>query len=175
MSGTTIKLVFRILFLVIILYITRFVIANKSITRKDIQAEVIINSSASRVWQSLLDFKTYPQWNPFIRNMAGTASPGEKLKAKMHLGKLTMTLRPTVLVVEPERELRWIGRLYVQGLFDGEHSFIIEPLSGNQVRFIQREEFNGLLIPFFTSLLKDTRKSFNDMNRALKERAESSN
>jgi len=90
----------------------------------------------------------------------------------MHLGNRTMTFRPTVLAVEPYKELRWIGHLFISGIFDGEHSFIIEPLNENQVRLVQSEKFNGLLVPFFTLLLEDTRKSFNDMNRALKERAE---
>jgi hypothetical protein len=51
-----------------------------------------------------------------------------------------MNFKPTVLAVEPERELRWIGRFLVRGLFDGEHSFRIEPLDHNRSRFIQSEE-----------------------------------
>ncbi len=31
------------------------------------------------------------------------------------------TFRPTVLVAEPNRELRWLGRLFMPGPFDGEH------------------------------------------------------
>lgn len=107
--------------------------------------------------------------------MAGTASPGKKLTAKMRAGNISMTLRPTVLVVEPERELRWRGHLFISGLFDGEHSFIIKPLGENQVRFVQREEFNGLLIPLSSTLLKDTDNGFNEMNQALKKRAELEN
>ncbi|MDD1762195.1 MAG: SRPBCC domain-containing protein, partial [Methanothrix sp.] len=56
--------------------------------------------------------------------------------------------------------------------FDGEHSFVIEPLGERKVRFIQSEEFNGLMIPFSKSLLNETEQNFNEMNRALKERAE---
>ena len=37
-----------------------------------------------------------------------------------------MTFKPTVLAVHPERELRWLGRFILPGLFDGEHSFRIE-------------------------------------------------
>jgi hypothetical protein len=29
--------------------------------------------------------------------------------------------KPKVLSVRPERELRWLGRLFVRGVFDGEH------------------------------------------------------
>jgi hypothetical protein len=155
-----------------ILYAATLVAANTSITQRTLKAEAVINASASKVWKVLIDFGAYPQWNPFIRQVTGTAEPGEQLTIRMHSGGRTMTFLPTVLVVQPQRELRWLGRLFIPGVFDGEHSFVIEPLGGRQVRFIQSEEFNGLLIPFSKSLLKETKQSFNEMNRALKERAE---
>jgi hypothetical protein len=85
-----------------------------------------------------------------------------------------MSFRPTVLVAEPNQELRWLGHLWFSGLFDGEHSFSIEPLGEGWVRFIQRERFGGLLVPFHSKMLdRDTRRGFEEMNRALKVRAES--
>ena len=73
-----------------------------------------------------------------------------------------------------EHALRWLGRLLVPGLFDGEHSFTIRPLAEDRVRFVQREEFKGLLVPLFArSLDANTRRGFEQMNAALKERAES--
>ena len=84
-----------------------------------------------------------------------------------------MLFSPTVLVAEPSRELRWLGHLWFPGLFDGEHSFSIEPLGEEHVRFVQRERFKGLLLPFLSKMLdRDTRRGFEEMNRALKLRAE---
>ena len=84
-----------------------------------------------------------------------------------------MTFKPKVLKAEPNRELRWLGHLLVPGLFDGEHSFTIEPLEENRIRFVQREAFKGLLVPLFArSLDNNTRRGFEEMNHALKERAE---
>lgn len=172
MSKYTVRKLFRAFLLASIFYITASIAVNKSVTRKEIRSEIVVNAPASRVWQTLIDFEAYQQWNPFIRKVDGIARQGNRISAQMHLGNRTMTFRPTVLAVEPYKELRWIGHLFISGIFDGEHSFIIEPLDENQVRLVQSEKFNGLLVPFFTSLLEDTRKSFNDMNRALKERAE---
>ena len=54
-----------------------------------------------------------------------------------------------------------------------KYSFTIEPLEENRVRFIQREAFKGLLVPLFArSLETNTQRGFEEMNRALKERAE---
>jgi hypothetical protein len=85
-----------------------------------------------------------------------------------------MLFSPTVLVAEPNRELRWLGHLWFPGLFDGEHSFAIEPLDEGRVRFIQRERFTGLLVPFLSKTLDgDISRGFNEMNSALKLRTES--
>jgi len=171
MSILTTRLALVIILFIVVLYAATLVAANTSITQRTIQIEVTINASASKVWQVLTDFEAYPQWNPFIRQMTGAARPGEQLMAELHSGGRTMTIRPTVLVVQPERELAWIGRLFIPGVFDGEHSFIIEPL-GDRVHFVQSETFKGVLVPFSGAILSDTERSFQGMNQALKERAE---
>ena len=85
-----------------------------------------------------------------------------------------MSFRPTVLTAEPNRGFRWLGHLWVPGLFDGEHSFTVEPLGEDLVRFIQAERFSGLLLPMLTKMLdRDIRPGFEEMNRALKLRSES--
>jgi hypothetical protein len=84
-----------------------------------------------------------------------------------------MTFRPTVRAARPGRELRWLGHLLVAGLFDGEHSFQIEPLGAGRSRFTQAERFSGLLVRPFGGGLAKTERGFEAMNRALKARVES--
>ena len=141
---------------------------------KELHTEIEIQASDERVWQLLTDFADFPEWNPFIRRASGEALTGARLEVLLQPpGGRAMTFRPTVLKAEPRRELRWLGRLLVPGLFDGEHIFSIEPLDAQRVRFMQREVFRGLLVPLFAgSLERDTRRGFEAMNRALKERAE---
>jgi hypothetical protein len=141
---------------------------------KQLHTETEIGASAWRVWELLTDFASYPEWNPFIRSISGELAPGERLQARLEPpGGRAMTFKPKVLTAEPNRELRWLGHLLVPGLFDGEHSFTIQPLEDDRVRFIQREAFKGLLVPLFVqSLESNTRRGFEEMNHALKERAE---
>jgi hypothetical protein len=141
---------------------------------KQLHTEIEIDASAKRVWELLTDFASYPEWNPFIRSIGGQPAPGERLRARLEPpGGRAMTFKPKVLTAEPNRELRWIGHLLVPGLFDGEHSFTIQPLEDDRVRFVQREAFRGLLVPLFArSLESNTRRGFEEMNRALKGRAE---
>jgi len=83
-----------------------------------------------------------------------------------------MTFKPTVLGVEPERELRWRGRLLLPGIFDGEHILHVEPLDEARSRFTQAERFSGILVGLFQGTLEKTELGFEQMNAALKARAE---
>ena len=140
---------------------------------KQLSSEIIINSSAERVWELITDFGDFPQWNPFIRRATGEIRTGAKLEVFIQpSGTRGMTFRPKVLKVDPYHELRWLGRLCLPWLFDGEHAFIIEPSSEGSVKFIQREKFTGLLVLFTRGLLRDTQRGFEEMNRELKKRAE---
>jgi hypothetical protein len=141
---------------------------------KEINTEIEINASAEKVWQLLTDFAAYPQWNPFIRSVNGKPESNAKLQIFVQpSGSRGMKFSPTILKAEPQKELRWLGSLFVRGLFEGEHIFNIEPVAEEKVKFVQREQFSGLLVPlFWRSLDTDTRRGFNEMNVALKERAE---
>jgi len=82
-----------------------------------------------------------------------------------------MTFRPTVKGFVPNRELRWLGRVGIPGLFDGEHVFELSPVGPDRTRFVQRENFRGLFVPFLAkSLDRDARRGFEEMNLALRER-----
>jgi hypothetical protein len=106
-----------------------------------VHAEVEISAPPERVWRVLTDFSAYSQWNPFIRRACREVRQGERLEVCVQPpdGR-AMTFRPTVLIAEPSRELRWLGHLWLPGLFDGEHAFLIEPLGDERVRLVQREK-----------------------------------
>jgi hypothetical protein len=143
---------------------------------RELKTQIEINAPAQRVWQILTDFKGYGRWNPFVRSLNGEPQEGSRLKVFIKPpGSRGMTLRPVVLKAEPGKELRWLGRLFVPGLFDGEHRFVIEPADAGRVIFTQAEKFRGLLVPLlWKSLDRNTRQGFNQMNEALKRLAEGS-
>ena len=141
---------------------------------KQLNAEIEVQASPDRVWEVLADFAAYHQWNPFIVQAAGHAVPGSRLELKMRPpGGRTTTFRPEVLEADPGRRLRWLGRVLVPGLFDGEHSFTIQHMGPGRVRLTQHEEFRGLLAaPVLTLIAKPTLQGFDQMNQALKSRVE---
>lgn len=140
----------------------------------EIRTEIEIGASADRVWSILIDFPAQPQWNPFVRSIEGKAAVGERLKISVQPpGGKGMSFRPTLLVVDRNRELRWVGRLLLPGIFDGEHYFQIGESGPERVKFVHGEKFSGLLVPLAKSGLEGgTKAGFEAMNQALKARAE---
>lgn len=147
-------------------------LASKMAERR-IETTIEINAPAERVWAVLTDFARQPSWNPFITAISGALAPGARLSVTIAPpGRSAMRFRPTLLTVRPGRELRWRGRLFIPGVFDGEHYFLLEPLSAGRTRFIQGEKFSGLLVGFVSGALAATEAGFNAMNAALKHAAE---
>ena len=140
--------------------------------RNEIHSEVTIEASADEVWAVLSDFASYEAWNPSMKSMQGEATVGTRLTIRFALnGGRTMTMRPTVLVAEPGRELRWLGHLLMPGLFDGEHRFTIEEREPGRVTLHQDERFRGLLVPFLRKFIEvDTLTTFHAVNEALAHR-----
>jgi hypothetical protein len=140
---------------------------------KELVTAVDIDAPAETVWDVLVDFSAYPEWNPRTR-ITGTAAEGERLVVAPGPDAEGMpTFRPTVLRADGT-ELRWLGHLAVRGLFDGEHVFAVEDLGEDRSRLTQSESFGGLLVgPLMRLYGADTEAGFEAVNAALKERAES--
>ena len=141
---------------------------------REIQTEIEIEAPDSRVWEVLTDVSRFPDWNPFVKSLTGNLAEGEQIVVTLEPpgGKPT-TFKPRIVRLEAGCELRWLGHVLVPGLFDGEHIFTVEPQDGNSVRFVQREEFTGLLAgPLLRMVGERTKLGFETMNEALKARAE---
>jgi len=142
---------------------------------REITSEIEINTQSSNVWKILINLEKYVAWNPFIKEAEGVIEEGERLR--VHIAPpdgRSMTFNPWITRVVENSELRWHRRFLLPGLFDGEHIFELVPLTENSVKFIQRENFSGLLVPlFWKNTAQSTRKGFEAMNKAIKARAES--
>ncbi|MFB6204922.1 MAG: SRPBCC family protein [Haloglomus sp.] len=165
-----------------------------------IHTSIDIDAPAETVWAALTDFAAYPEWNPRSR-ISGVAAPGERLVVAPGPDAEGMpTFRPRVLTAGPvltaspadvgatadetesasdgetatqAYELRWLGHLWVRGLFDGEHAFRIEPLADDRSRLTQSESFSGVLAGLLLRRYgADTESGFRAVNEALKAHAE---
>lgn len=139
----------------------------------EIVTEIEIAAGAEKVWNVLTDFAAYQEWNSMMWPERGELRPGEKLVVRARLaGGIRISFRPTIRTAEPARELSWNGRLPVR-LLQGIHSFVIQPVSQDRVRFIHRETFSGWIAPLYMLVMSAwARRAYAKMNRELKARVE---
>jgi len=141
--------------------------------RHEIRSEITFEGTTDEAWGVLIDFLRYGEWNPGFVNFAGRPEVGQRLDITFtpRDGKRPMSMRPTVIEVEPGKRFRWLGHLLVPGLFDGEHRFEIHEAEPGRVTFVQGERFRGVLLPFLRGMLdRDTLPMFHRVNEAFARR-----
>jgi hypothetical protein len=141
---------------------------------QEVQSHIDIEAPASLVWAILADFGSYRRWNPLIRGVLGRTATGAEIEIRLRspVGA-DVSVRSTVVRVREPRELRWLERWTMPGLFSSEHRFRIETLPEGGVRFHHGERVRGVMVPLLNRRRRLRGKpGFDAMNTALKQRAE---
>ena len=138
---------------------------------KAFSAAIDISAPPTEVWAILTDLGSYHEWNPLFVEAAGNVAVGQRitLSSRHPANGHLMTVKPTITVLEPGTELRWVSSL--PGIISGEHSFTLSAADGG-TRLVQAETFRGLLARFSGRTFANADASFRALNEALKERAE---
>jgi hypothetical protein len=140
---------------------------------KNIQTEILILADTAKVWDVLMNFDSYPKWNPFITSISGERKLGNRLTVSINPpGGKGMTFKPNILTLEANKEFRWKGKLGINGIFDGEHYFILESVDKDITKFIHGEKISGLLVTLVGKMLDKTQKGFQLMNESIKKECE---
>lgn len=141
---------------------------------KTIETDIMVDSTPNKIWGILTNFKEYELWNPFMTKVVGNAILGSKIEVNIKtISGKKRTYFPIITKCEINRELRWKGKSFLPGIFDGERIFVIEKSNDNRVSFLHKEIFKGLGVKLVGNKLdQDLRESFVRMNKALKARAE---
>jgi len=137
---------------------------------KEIRTEIVIKATPAKIWKILTNFEQFSTWNPFIISIQGTLAAGNIIRVELAPPDAKrMKLKPRILRVIPNQEFRWLGRILIPGIFDGEHIFELRDNKNETTTVIQREIFTGILVPFLKKMLDDnTRRGFESMNSELK-------
>jgi hypothetical protein len=132
-----------------------------------------IHAGPGRLWEILTDLAKYPEWNSVIPAAKGTLTPGSRLDLRLKLSEGNPTpFAPEVVKVIPEKELLLTKSLAHKRLLYAKHYFLIAELDANTVRFSQRWEFSGLLLPLLWGKLEAGLGAFARLNKDIKREAE---
>lgn len=137
-----------------------------------INTSILINAAPEVVWNNFFNFRTYPEWNPFIKYIKGNIEQGQKFRVQLN----SIEFKPRLITLKKEREFTWLGHLFIPGIFDGCHSFQFIDNGDGTTTLIQKEDFNGILVRLMKKKLDtEIMTGFKAMNEALKNRVESQN
>lgn len=142
---------------------------------KTVSTGIKIRAKPEKVWDILTKFSDYEEWNPVMTRIIGEASLGKKIEVHIHTIKgKNRIYHPTITKFDINEELRWQGRSFLPGIFEGERIFEIKEISSEEISFIHLEVFRGIGVKLMGNRLdEDLQQSFEAMNIALKARAES--
>lgn len=142
---------------------------------RELYTEIRIAAPRERVWQLIVDLAGYERWNPFIIRASGVPSPGHEIRIRMRPpGARAMNYTLKTLALDEGREFRWLGKMGMRGILDGEHIFELRDDGSGGVTLVHREYFRGILVPFVWNAFLNTklRHGFELMNEHLKNEAE---
>ena len=141
---------------------------------KTIETNIVIESTPEKIWDVLTNFEEYELWNPFMTKVVGNASLGSKIEVNIKtISGKNRSYYPIITKCETNKELRWKGKSFLPGVFDGERVFVLEKSDDDKVSFSHKEIFSGLGVKLVGNKLDENlREGFVRMNVALKVRAE---
>lgn len=159
----------------IVVSVLLLVIAGLSRTSFVIEETVDIDAPPSRVWAVIADHARYAEWNTQLAWLGAPASLGATLHLRLAAeGADPYEFKPLVTAWEPERRFTWLAITGIPRVFDGEHTFTLEPLGERGTRVVNREEYRGVLSLLMKNLpmMAGAPAGFRKMNDELRRRAE---
>lgn len=149
------------------------------VEKMNAEVKTKIRASPEAVYKILLEFTSYPDWNPMITRIVGDAQVGSKLDLviKMEDRDHRHKTRATVLKRDTYKEFRWVETLFISFLFRAEQYFLIDDhgkgQEADQCTFIHGKTFSGILLPIFKKRIGPRlEKTLMNFNEAFKARVE---
>ncbi|TDC08252.1 SRPBCC domain-containing protein [Nonomuraea longispora] len=141
-----------------------------------IRTEIHIVASPEQVWAILCDFDAYAEWNPLVPRMRGAAVTGSRLSLPTALwpgGPVVVPMRATVEDATPPRRLAWRTTVLARGVVSSVHTFDLSPDRGG-THVVHQESVTGVAAGMMWPVLRRFEPVFEQLNQALKSRAEAS-
>lgn len=144
--------------------------------RHTVYSEVVeIDAPIETVWQVLLDFDSYPEWNPFTKKVETDLVIGNPVNLHVKMPRrINMVQVEYVREVTEPNTLSWGMTMGAEFLLVALREQHLKPLGDNRCSYHTTDAFDGLLTPVVKALFGGPiRDGFNAMAYALKRRAES--
>ena len=136
-----------------------------------IQTVIDIDACPADIWQVLVDFDAYPDWNPMLGKVQTHLESGAKVRMEvLREESKPLKLTANITSLKDAEEVVWYGGNAL--VISGEHYFRIEQTEKEHCRLHHGENFRGLLVPLLRPTLMKASALYEAMNVALKQRVE---
>lgn len=139
-----------------------------------LQAEIEIDATSTRVWDVLLNFASYPEWNPFVLSVVGELRESSIISVRLALPEGDESEFDAEIVrYVPGEELRFRSVVLAPWLLRREQFWQLRKTADDRCRFVQGADVSGLLLKIGGKTPERMARGFVYMNQALKRRIES--
>lgn len=137
-------------------------------THIPVRSQIDIDAPIERVYQTLITFEDYPDWNPYHIRVRGRPETGAALEIRVQRpdGKIIDVPGVHIMRIRENAELTWGGG--IPGVFYGEHVFTLRSIEHGRTRLTHNEDFSGIFIGFADLPQDIITQGYNQMNNALK-------
>jgi hypothetical protein len=131
-----------------------------------VRVELIIPAPRPAVWDVLVDFARYPEWNPFTVGVGTTGRIGDPVLLDVMLGGKPVKMRERMRVFEPQQRVGWGLRILGGVLLDCTRVQELEDAGEGSTRYVCYESFRGLSVPFFFGFYRTAMQAGFEANAA---------
>jgi hypothetical protein len=147
---------------------------QRALFAREVEASSEIDAPRDAVWEVLVDFDAYPEWNPFTRRVSTTLEVGAPVSMHVDMpGRSARDRVEWVNLVEPGRTICWGMHIGHPGLLTANRWQRLHDLVGGRTRYHTVDRFSGLLVPLVMAFYGEpTRQGFASVAEGLKARVE---
>lgn len=144
------------------------------ITDTSVSSDVVrINAPADLVWEVIVDFASYGQWNRFCPSIIGALRVGEPLEMQVDLGNGLQKQVETITCIEPGRKIVWSMENKPEDPIHADRIQEVRPVDESSCDYATIDEFGGEMCgPMIEMMGQAVETGFNRCAQNLKAHAE---
>jgi uncharacterized protein YndB with AHSA1/START domain len=132
-----------------------------------------IAAPAELVWQVVIDFKHYPQWNEFCPSIEAALEVGSPVKMQVNLGNGLQEQVEYITFIDAPAKITWSMENKDGDPIHADRSQVITAVSDTQCTYVTYDDFSGdFAATMVDQMGEQVRAGFNLCARNLKARAE---
>jgi hypothetical protein len=150
-------------------------ISNNQNEQYDYIIDIKIKASKEKVWDIITNFSDYPKWNSVLKMQNNDDFEiGKEFNVTIFNKDGSIADNFPAIAIEkiPYKQFWASSTMLHKNLFKATHYFVIEEISANEIKFIQKWKLEGVVSYLFESMIFEQLDLFILMNDELKKEAE---